>query len=149
MWETFGLNFNATPRYLIAGCAFVDDYGHEIARINREKFEQFRESFKRFADKETRAGASLVWVEIKGMPSFLKRTKCKANARLIAAAPEMLRLLEDLHDNLKERDAVVHGHGYIFEEDEEARAVIARVLKQATGENPLCGESPAEKEVAS
>lgn len=58
-----------------------------------------------------------------------------ANARLIAAAPEMLRLLKDISYNLDQPDGRIYGSGFIFEEDEEAREVIRKVIAQAEGEN--------------
>lgn len=59
--------------------------------------------------------------------AIMAHNPASADARLIAAAPELLAALELLHDNLAEYQRINHIGGYDNHDMKMARAAIARV----------------------
>lgn len=66
---------------------------------------------------------------IANLPSEVENAE--ADASLIAAAPELLRLLVDIATHLS--GGPLHPDGMIFEEDEAALAVIREAIAKARG----------------
>lgn len=59
--------------------------------------------------------------------------KDKAAPGVIAAAPEMLRVLQAIADYWADGDNVLYPQGWITDEDVEIKEIINRVLARAKG----------------
>ena len=60
----------------------------------------------------------------------------EANARLIAAAPELLAALQAIYNHLKEDGDCLYSGAYITNKDVPAHEVVRAVIAKATGEKP-------------